>query len=126
MNSLKSYSQHIPDTLLKEINIRLAEGLECKQLLHEKNIQLKSKDSIINVLKDNVSSLQKSLAASQENVSIAKNREAAAYIEIDRIEKSCEKSKKDIVRLRKGRNTWRWISIVETAILSGATYLLTL
>lgn len=119
ITTLPSFSQSIPKDLLKEINLRLAEGLECKQLVEEKSNQVSILEDLINEQADKVDNLQDQITLLTENNAISEGREKAAMDLANDCKAEKEKAHRDVERLKKGRRTWRMIAGIETAVLIG-------
>jgi len=102
---------------LQEINHYLAEGLECKDILVLKNEYILHQDEVIHEQAEIISDQKKQMALLQENYTIAGDRAAKAMKELD-------KSEKERVRLKKGRNFWRTVASIEAAALAALGLLL--
>jgi hypothetical protein len=121
----KSYSQNITVGLLKEINLRLAEGLECKQLLEEKSNQVVILQSLSKEQTAKAENLNKQVVLLTENNTISEGRTEAALEAADKCSADKAKAESDVERLKKGRRTWRLIAGIETVVMVGIVYLST-
>jgi hypothetical protein len=120
-----SYSQKLSEPLLKEINLRIAEGIECKQLLEEKSNQVAILQNLSKEQTAKAENLNKQVILLTENNTISEGRTEAALIAVDKCSADKAKAVSDVERLKKGRRTWRLIAGIETVLLVGIVYLST-
>lgn len=124
MVSLTSYSQSINDSLLKEINIYLAEGLECKLLLADKIALVKVLDSIIAKEELIVVAMKKQLELTKENSKIFEDLYNRTKEQLNAAEIKKKQLEEQLAKEQKRKKFWRATAIGSTAILAALTYFL--
>ncbi len=119
-----SFCQSTEAPPYKEINRYLVEGLECKELLFEKNDLIKKQSELINLQHDAAYDLKAQTAAMSENYQIATDRNIILKAELLLMDVKLKTATSEANRLKNGRNTWRNASILVLAILAGTIILL--
>lgn len=120
----KSYSQSISAPLLKEINQALAEGLEAKKLLIEKDDQIAIQMDLLQEHYEKNRQLTQQVALLKENGGVYQAQAASAMEQVQQCNADKEKAERDVERLKKGRRTWRLIAGIETVVLVGIAYII--
>lgn len=119
----KSYSQNISAPLLKEINQALAEGLEAKRLLIEKDDQIAIQMDLLQEHYEKNRQLTQQVALLKENGGVYQAQANAAMEQVQQCNADKEKAERDANRLRKARNRYAWIAGIETVVLAAIVYL---
>lgn len=119
----KCYSQKIDVPLLKEINTAIAEGIECKKLIAEKNDQIAIQQDLLKEHFERNIQLQQKVGLLEENGGVYQAQAASAMEQVQQCNTDKEKAERDVTRLRKARNRYAWIAGIETLVLAGIVYL---
>jgi hypothetical protein len=123
--SLMSYSNDTTkiQSRGKAIAIALAEGLECKEILVEKNVQLVKKDSAISKLDSSLTDKTKQLSLEKENNTIVKGQNQILLRKNNDLETKVTDAQNQTNKEQKRKKNWRNLAIIETAILGIIAYI---
>lgn len=111
-------------SILRDANYFITKAIECKRVSDEQAYQIRVQDSLINYQADEIDIQNKQILLLRENAGISEGQARAAYEQLGQCAKDKEKSERDAVRLKKGRNFWRTTALIETAVLAGIVYLI--
>lgn len=104
--NLKSYSQCIDSLKYKEIKLYLAEGLEAKELLIEKNNKLKDYDTVIIEFKDQIKDLNDQNILLKDNNNIIETQKVTCI-------KDLNLTNNNLIKANKKVEIWKTSALIE-------------
>lgn len=119
--STTAYSQSVDANRLQDNNTRIAERLECTALIALKEDVIKRLDSSLAATKAIVEQQSKQIAALQQNNELAIQREEQTALRLAEATTKRLEAEVEASRLKKGRNTWRMLSLLQTVLIAGVT-----
>jgi len=102
---------------LREINSRLLEGLECKDLITQKNKEIQKIDSSFSVVQKINVNLNKEIAAHEKNESNYKAELSKTDSTMTKLSKENTKLKSSEERQKRNKKTWCGIALGEAGLI---------